>query len=121
VQVLDQVRQDFGVGFRAEDVTPFGERGAQGVGVLDDPVVRQGNRPAAIGVRVRVDGIGNAVGGPARVGDAGPSGGERSAERLFERGDLAGGFVDLDASLVYQRQAGLVIPAVLEALEPFEE
>ena len=53
--------------------------------------------------------------------DAGPSGGERRAERFFERGDLAGGFVDFDAALVDERQAGRVIAAVLEAFEPFEE
>src|SRR5205807_3370654 len=89
--------------------------------VFGDAVVSQGERAAAIGVRVRVDGVGGAVRGPARVGDAGVAAGERLAELFFEHADLAGRLVHLDPAVGDERDPRRVVAAILEPLQTLEQ
>ena len=119
--LLDQVRQHFRVGLRAEHVAALGEGRAERAGVLDDAVVDERERAAAVGVRVRVDGVGRAVRGPAGVGDARVAGRQRRAQLLLERADLARGLVHLDPAVRHDRDARRVVAAVLEPLQPLEQ
>src|SRR5256886_3355429 len=88
---------------------------------LDDAVVDQRQGAAAVGVRVRVDRVGRAVRGPARVGDPRVPGGKARAERLLEHADLPRGLVDLDTAVLDQREPRRVVPAVLEAPQSLEQ
>lgn len=66
----DQVDQHLGVGLGEEDDAVGGELGAQLGGVVDDPVVDDGDLVLRVQVRVGVLVARRAVGGPAGVGDA---------------------------------------------------
>ncbi len=68
--LLNQVGQNLGVGFGAEDVPFFGQNIAQGFVVFDDAVMDDRQLTLAVGVRVGVGVVRLAVGGPAGVGDA---------------------------------------------------
>jgi hypothetical protein len=97
-----------------------GEPGLQLDVVLDDPVEDDREAVVAAGQRVRVPLGGPAVGRPARVPDAG------RRRRVEQRGDglqlgeLADGADELDVT-VDEREAGGVVAAVLQALEPGQE
>ncbi len=67
---LDEVGDGLGVGLGDEHVVVGLEAGAQVGEVLDDPVVHQRDPVGVAGVRVGVDVVGRAVGGPAGVPDA---------------------------------------------------
>ena len=70
IRLLDEVREDLGVGLGVEPVSALRERVPELPGVLDDAVVddRDGARAVHVGVRVEV--VGSAVGRPARVREA---------------------------------------------------
>ena len=89
VGLLDEVREDLGVGIGAKRVAGGSELLAKLGEVLDDAVVDDGDAPVAAHVRVRVGGRGATVGGPARVADS--AGGKLlvSLELGLEAGDLA--------------------------------
>src|SRR5882724_9373712 len=111
-QLLDQVREHLRVGLGAEHVTALPERGAQRAGVLDDAVVDQRQGTAAVGVRVRVDGVGRAVRGPAGVGDPCVPGGKVRSECLLEHTDLPRRLVHLDTAALEQERSRLPRPRV---------
>src|SRR2546426_393913 len=90
-------------------------------GEPDDAVVDRGQGTAAVGVRVRVDGVGRAVRGPARVGDPRVPGRKVRSECLLEHADLPRRLVHLDTAVLDQREAGRVVPAVLEAPQSLEQ
>ena len=69
--VVHQMGDHFGVRVRLEPAPSFLELFAQAFVVLDDAVVDERNATAAGDVRVGIADRGDAVGGPARVGDAG--------------------------------------------------
>src|SRR5690606_14965334 len=108
-----------GVGLRFEFVPEAPEALALFLVVLDDAVVHQGHAVAHVRVRV---GLGHAaVGRPARVADA-----ERGAEALGAGGALhlghpAGAAHAADVAAVDDSDAGGVVAAVLESLEPLDE
>ena len=109
------MRQDFGVRVGPKDVATRAEGGSQRTRVFDDAVMDQCERATAVGVRVRVHRRGGAVRGPARVRDARPACGELFAELLLEHAELARRLVNLDPTVLDQREAGRVVTAVLEA------
>src|SRR5207249_7989670 len=74
-----------------------------------------------VGVRVRVDGVGRAVRGPARVRDPRVPGGKARSEGFLEHADLPRGLVDIDAAVLDQREPHGVVPAVLEAPQSLEQ
>ena len=75
VQMIDQMRDGFGIGLRFEAITQRDQFGADLLEVFDDAVVHQrdARRAAGIGreMRMGVDGGRRAVGGPACMRDAG--------------------------------------------------
>ena len=80
VQAVHQVGDDFGVGLAGKHIAFGLQRGAQGVVVFDDAVVHQRHARGAVGLRrlravaemrVGVAHRRRAMGGPARVGNAG--------------------------------------------------
>ena len=94
--LVDQVGHDLGVGVAGEADAARLELAAQSDMVLDDAVVD--DRDVARDVRVGVGFAGAAVGGPARVPDAGVTREGLLFQGRFEVGQLADGAHDLDAA-----------------------
>jgi len=108
--VLDQMRDDLGVGLRLEAVTVGQQVLLDLQVVLDDPVVDDDQRAVAIGVRMGVLFGRPAVGRPARVANA---------ERARQRPLAEDAFEHLEPS--EHRDAGGVVAAILEPLQPFDD
>ena len=71
---------------------------------------------------VRIDGIGFAVGRPARMRYTDRTAGVFVRSEGFEFGDLAFGLVDIElALLVDERYAGTVVPAVLQTMQALNQ
>ena len=99
------------------------ELGAELGEVLDDAVVHQRDPAVAAEVRVGVDVVGRAVGGPAGVPDAGGGAGQRRARRSPSRGWRACRRACRPARCVPsvdQRDAGGVVAAVLQPAQPLD-
>ena len=93
----DQVGQDLAVGVGAEGVPLGQQRVLDDLRVVDDPVVHDRDAAARIGVRMGVDLVRDAVGGPPGVADAHRAGkvGRRGGAQLV---DLALDLVDPQAA-----------------------
>lgn len=124
VSVRDQVGDHFAVGFGAEGVS-FGPKMApQLLMVFDDAVVDNRKAAGFIEVGMCVRGRRCAVGCPAGMGDAaaaegfefGP-GGDGFRERL----DFPDTFDGVEPALRGHRQAGGVIPAILQSFESVDQ
>ena len=114
-----QDRHRLGVGLGPEDVAEVGELAAQGLEILDDAVVDDGD-PVG-GDRVGV-GLGRqAMGRPAGVADADNPLHRLAVEPPGEIAELALGAAALDAAVDQGRNAGRIIAAIFEAPEPFEQ
>jgi hypothetical protein len=97
------------------------ERGHELLEVLDRPVVHDGDRAAAVQVRVGVAVGRRPVGGPAGVADADRPGDLALGEHLLEVGQLAGLALHLELAVVVQdRHARAVVAAVLQPAQPVE-
>ena len=119
--LLDEVRDDLGVGLGRE-LVPLGlETPFQFHVVLDDAVVDHDDRAAAVPVGVSVFLGGGPVGGPARVADAISAVQGVLADRLFQVPQLACRAPHIERAIAHHRQAGGVIAAVLKPLQPFEQ
>ena len=121
VLAADELGRHLGVGL-GEEHDALGEQLLlEGVEVLDDAVVDQGEPVVvAAAVRVRVAVGGATVGRPAGVPDAGARRGQRvRLERRAEVLELAGALLGRDAVGGDQGDARRVVPAVLEPGEPF--
>ena len=121
VQFADEVRQDFGVGFRGEGMVSLEERLPDRTGVLDDAVVDERDPPGLVGVGMGVGRGGRAMRGPPGVADADGAGGEMSGDLLFEVGELASRLVHLEAGAVDDGDPGRVVSAVLHATQSIEQ
>jgi hypothetical protein len=75
-------------------------------GVLDDPVVYDGNVSLAVDVGVGVALIGNAVRRPARMPDSQIALNRTAHECPLQLRDLAGGLAGLDARSIHDGHAG---------------
>src|SRR5690348_4124337 len=115
---MNQMRDNFGVGVRSELVAEGLEPRADLVVVLDDAVVH--HRDAAADVRMGVALGGHAVRGPARVADAGAADQVLLVGEFLELGDPAAGAKALQIAIDDGNPGG-VVPAVLQAPQPFEE
>jgi hypothetical protein len=122
VVALDQVRDDFGVGFGGEGVTVGLKRLFELAVVLDDPVEDDGDLALlAAGQRVRVLLGDPAVRRPAGVAET------HGRIRPVQRGrglqvrEVADGADVVQLVVLTEHQAGGVVAAVLEPLEPLEE
>ena len=121
VQALfEQMGDGLGVGLAGEGVAAMEEFGAEGGVVLDDAVVDDDDIAAAAGVGMGIRVAGGAVGGPARVSDAGSRGRQGvRAQCVLKRGDLAaalgqGGRV---SAFGQEGEAGRVVTAVFEVAQ----
>ena len=123
VVVLDQVRDDLGVGVRLEPVPGGGQLRLELREVLDDPVVDHRDASAAVDMRVRVDERRPAVRRPPRVPDTEMAGrhpgaylGDQLLDAGLRLGDGGGG-----APPVEHRNARRVVPPVLQSLQALEQ
>ena len=115
-RVVDEVRDDLGVGIGFERVALGLEFGAQFRVVLDDAVVHDRDALARH-VRMRVDGVRHAMRGPARVRDAGHAGDRRGLVQRLEFAHLALGAHAREAPVFQHRDAGRIVAAVFKRLE----
>ena len=104
-EVVDEVGDHLGVGVRIEAVAGGLEFAAQAGVVLDDAVVDHADR-AGGQVRMRVRLVRHAMGGPARVGDAGGAGQRRGLDAGLEFAHLAGGTRPGEFAFGDHREAG---------------
>jgi hypothetical protein len=119
--LLDEMRDDLGVGVRHELVAFGREHALELQVVLDDPVVHDDDPPRTIAVRVRVLRRRAPVRGPARVADPVLALQGIANEHLLELRQLAGAPADVHRAVLHHRDAGGVVPAVFEPPKPFDE
>jgi len=121
VGFLQEVGEDLGVRLRPEAVPP-GLKGLLELQVvLKDAVVDEGDPPVLRGVGVGVGVRGGPVGGPAGVADAqGPLEG-RLPHGLRQGGELPRALHHLEALRGPHRNAGGVVPPILQAPEPVQK
>src|SRR5918996_219582 len=119
--LLEHVRDDLRVGIRTHQMTALLEARTELGVVLDDAVVDHRDAAIAIGVRVRVLVRRRSVRRPPRVPDAhGAARRPAIVERSVELGKLAGALHHGEV-VVEKRDAGRVVPPVLETPETLED
>jgi hypothetical protein len=118
--LLQQVRDDLGVGLAGQLVAAALQLRAQRREVLDDAVVDHGQPTGAVPVRVGVAVRGRAVGGPPGVSDPAAGVVLGRAELLVQVLQPAGPPLHQQAA-VQQRQPGRVVPAVLQPAQTVED
>jgi len=124
VQVVDQVGDDLGVGLARELVAQAGQLGAQLIVVFDDAVVDKCNAGIVFGrreVRVGIVRRRGAVGGPARVGDAGEAVEAGLFDLRFEVGHARGGARAGQAAIEVDGDAAGIVPAVFEPFQALDQ
>src|ERR1017187_5626789 len=89
LDLLNEVGDDFGIGFRDELVALGGEFAFQGKIIFDDAVVDYHDAASAVAVGMGVFFSGAAMGGPAGVADAEGAIEGMLAQDLFKVGELA--------------------------------
>ena len=119
---VDQMGDHLGIGRRLEDVSLALEALFDGLEVLDDAVMDQGQRAVAAHMGVCVNIAGGSVGSPAGVADADMAGDRVCGQEGFEPVDSAGGFDDGELAVGRDGgHAGAVVAAVFQAVEPHEQ
>ena len=119
--LLHEVGDDFGVGFRLEDVSLRRQLPFQLEVVLDDAVVHHHDPAAAVPVRVGVLLRWPAVRRPTRVAEAVLAVQRALSQRLFEVGQLAGATANVHVAVVDDRDAGRVVATILETSSTHRE
>ncbi|CUJ06086.1 Uncharacterised protein [Achromobacter xylosoxidans] len=125
IQVVDQVRDHFGVGLAFEDVAHGLQLGAQFVVVLDDAVVHQRDARLVI-AQVREMRVGimrgrHAVRGPAGVGDAGETLHLVLRDLFGQLGHALGAARAAQVAVGVDGDAAGVIAAVFQPLQAFDQ
>ncbi len=120
--VLDQVRDDLGVGLGEEGVAEIAQLPLEGEVVLDDPVVYDHHLTLAVAVRVRVDVAGAPVGGPAGVSDAKRAAGPAIAQACGQRLQLAHALADAQVPVLSEdSDARAVVAPILQPPQPLQK
>ena len=123
--VLNEVGNDFGIGFRDEVVAAADELGFEGEIIFDDPVVHDDKGAGAVAVGVGVLLRGSAVGVPAGVADAVGALQRALTQDGLQVAELAGGAADIErggvGGIAGDGDAGGVIAAVLQAAQAFHD
>ena len=119
--LLDQMRDDLGVGLGLEFVPGLLQPLLEREEVLDDAVVDDDDFPGAVAVRVGVVLVRLAVRGPARVAHAEGAVQRLLAEFRLEVAELPLGAHDLDAVAVDDGDPRAVVAAVLQFLQSADE
>ena len=121
-RLLDEVRDNLGVGVRDKGVAVGHQLAAQLLEVLDDAVVNHGDTAGAVQVRMGVAIRGGTMRGPAGVADAAGARGVGGSRALAQRGHTAGA---LHAMQVARGRDHLntsgVIAAILKGLQAIEQ
>ena len=120
--MVNAMRDDLGVGLRAEAVAQLVESGAQRLVIFDDAVVHDGDAVARH-VRMGIARGRNAVGGPAGVRDADVPG-DRLPPRARPARALTLPTVRTRASCpcgVSTRKSGRIVAAILQPAQSFHE
>ena len=123
VVVLEKVRDNFGVGFRAELIAASDKKLPQLDVVFDNSVVHDCELAVARQVRMRIDVVRLAVSSPARVSHAHVTRKRLAAVGfVHERGQPPFGFDHLDfARFVHYRDAARVIAAIFEFFQSVDK
>ena len=119
--LLNQVRDDLGIGIRCELVTLRAERSFDGKVVLDDAVVDDHDSPLAVAVRVGVLFGRATVCGPAGVSESVSSTQRLLGEKRLQIRQLPGTTTELHFPVVDHRDAGRIVASILKAAEPAED
>ena len=119
--LLEQVRDDLGIGFRDERVPELLQLVLQVQVVLDDAVVHDDDLAGAVLVRMGVLLRGPAVRGPARVADAVDSLERLRVDGLLEVHELARAAPSLDLPVADDGDACGVVAAIFEPPQPVDE
>ena len=122
LRIFDELDEHLGIGLGAEGITLLHESGFEDGVVLDDAVMDD-RQALGLGVMgVRIDGIGFAVGRPARMRYTDRAAGVFVGSICLQLGDLAFGLVDIELTLlVDERYAGTVVPAVLQTMQALNQ
>ena len=118
---LDQVRDDFRVGFGDELVALALQFVLEIEVVFDDPVVHDDDLAGAIAVRVGVFLGGPAVRRPSRVADAVVARNRVRVDGVLEVRQLAGAAPEVDDAVAHDGHARRVVAAVLELSQPVNQ
>ena len=123
LHLLDEVSDDFGVGFGDEFVAQGGEFALEIEIIFNDAVVHDDEAAGAVAMGMGVLFRGTAVGGPAGVADAEGALKGMFAQNLFKVGELAGGAADIQcrAGGAADGDACRVVAAVFETPQPFDD
>ena len=113
VQVVQQVRHDLGIGLADKHRALALQEFAQGGVVFDDAVMHHRNAVFEVGMRVRVQVAGLAVGRPAGVPDADAAVHGLGLQQTFQVFQASLGFFDVDLVIaVDDRYPGGIIPTI---------
>ena len=122
VVFLDEMGDNFGVGFGDEIVALRAELVLQREIVLDDAIVDHDDVAGAIAVRVRVLFGGTAVRGPAGVADAVGAIHGIGTDGFFEIAQFAGGAANGELIVaVEDRDAGRIVAAIFQSPQAIED
>ena len=123
LRAADQVRQHLGVGVGDQVDTGVRQPGPQRGGVVDDPVVHDGDVALGVDVRVRVDVVRRPVGRPAGVADADLAG-EPLGQLLGQVAHPAGLLRHPQPALLARAEHGdtrRVVAPVLQPAQPLQQ
>ena len=118
--LLDQVRNEFGIGFGTELVVALEQGGAQVEVILDDAVVDDGDGAGLMRMGVALGRT--AVRGPSRMADADATGDRRLIDQMAQVAELADGAPNFHAAgRGERRDTGRIVAAIFEAAEASEQ
>ena len=123
LDLLDEVGDDFGIGFGDEFVALRGEFALEVEVIFDDAVVDDDDAAGAVAMGVGVFFGGAAMGGPAGVADAEGAVERMFAKDFFEIAEFAGSAADLEESGIgaADGDAGRVVAAIFEAAQALND
>jgi len=118
-QIIDEMQNDLGVGLGFENRALFLQAFAQFAEVLDDAVMNYCD--AGGGMRMRVVFRRLAVGGPARVSDAGVTRQRFGSQSRFKILEFAFGATPLEMVAFQRGDAGGIVAAIFKPLERIDQ
>src|SRR5579859_3162946 len=112
---IDQMSHDLGVSLACKARALLLQHLAEFAEILDDAVVNDGDVVGGVRMRVALGRL--AVGGPARMSDAGMARERLGPQSLLEIFELALGAAALEMVALQRRDAGRIIAAIFQPLE----
>ena len=115
----DQMNHHFGVGLAFESAPARFQFTAQRFEILDNAIVH--HRDRAAGVRMGIVHRRRAMGGPAGMRDAGGPGSRLSHQLFGQILQLALGPAAIEPAIMHGTDAGGIIAAIFQPLQPFDQ